>query len=118
MGAATASYSCKWCKQPFTARTADHDRGWAKFCSKVCKANEQAKRTGWAGPGSGSRPKAQRITKYPRHDGMSPMKHKACDTCGGAAINGVYRDDGSIEWGCTLHHSTDHPFSSDALGQW
>jgi hypothetical protein len=38
--------SCKWCKKPFQARAADVNRGWAKFCSKSCKASEQEKRTG------------------------------------------------------------------------
>ena len=37
---------CKWCKDPFSARTADVKRGWAKFCSKSCKAKHQEKRTG------------------------------------------------------------------------
>ena len=37
--------SCKWCKTPFMARKADVNRGWGKFCSKSCKANEQEKRT-------------------------------------------------------------------------
>ncbi|HET8687664.1 MAG TPA: hypothetical protein VFM18_13520 [Methanosarcina sp.] len=34
------------CKVRFLARTADVKRGWAKFCSKSCKAVEQEKRTG------------------------------------------------------------------------
>jgi hypothetical protein len=38
--------NCKNCKQPFLARTADVNRGWAKFCSKSCKAKEQDRRTG------------------------------------------------------------------------
>ena len=42
----TAKYKCKWCKKEFTARTADRKRGWARFCSKHCKAMEQEKRTG------------------------------------------------------------------------
>lgn len=37
--------TCQWCKAPFTARVADVKRGWAKFCSKSCKASEQEKRT-------------------------------------------------------------------------
>ena len=43
------SYACKNCKQPFEARVADRKRGWAKFCSKSCKAKEQEKRTGQMG---------------------------------------------------------------------
>lgn len=37
---------CKWCSRKFIARTADRKRGWARFCSKACKAKEQEKRTG------------------------------------------------------------------------
>lgn len=41
---------CKWCKKEFKAKPADIKRGWAKFCSKSCKAKEQTKRTGISGP--------------------------------------------------------------------
>ncbi len=41
-----ATYSCKCCKEPFEAREADRKRGWAKFCSKSCKAKKQEARTG------------------------------------------------------------------------
>lgn len=50
---ATATYRCKCCGDPFTARTADRKRGWARFCSKRCKAIRQTQRTGYAGPGRG-----------------------------------------------------------------
>mgnify|MGYP003797754215 CR=1 FL=1 len=43
--AATATYTCR-CGKDFTARTADRNRGWARFCSKRCKAVEQESRTG------------------------------------------------------------------------
>ena len=39
------SYTCH-CGKSFTARTADRKRGWARFCSKSCKAKEQESRTG------------------------------------------------------------------------
>ena len=42
----TVDRSCEWCKKPFTARNADVKRGWARFCSKSCKAMKQEKRTG------------------------------------------------------------------------
>jgi hypothetical protein len=42
----TVDRSCEWCKKPFTARSADVKRGWARFCSKSCKAMKQEKRTG------------------------------------------------------------------------
>lgn len=99
---------CKTCKTPFMARVADRKRGWGKFCSKSCKAIKQTQRFN-----SGASPRS-----WKRHDGVSPMKHKVCGTCGDSAVNGVYGLDGRIEWGCALHHDTSHPFSSDALGQW
>ena len=37
---------CKQCRDPFEARVADRKRGWAKFCSKRCKAIHQERRTG------------------------------------------------------------------------
>lgn len=39
-------YSCKNCRGSFSAREADRRRGWARFCSKSCKAIAQEKRTG------------------------------------------------------------------------
>lgn len=41
-----ATYNCLRCGNPFTARTADRKRGWARFCSKSCKAIKQEQRTG------------------------------------------------------------------------
>ena len=32
---------CKWCQVMFSARIADRKRGWARFCSKSCKASKQ-----------------------------------------------------------------------------
>jgi hypothetical protein len=46
MGASTANYKCLHCGDPFIARTADRARGWAKFCSKSCKAKKQEAKTG------------------------------------------------------------------------
>lgn len=34
-------YKCKCCGCFFIARVADRKRGWAKFCSKSCKAKKQ-----------------------------------------------------------------------------
>ena len=47
-----ATYTCenKSCRKQFTARVADRNRGWARFCSKSCKAIAQTRRTGYAGP--------------------------------------------------------------------
>jgi len=41
--AATVEVACLHCKNPFTARVVDRKRGWARFCSKSCKAANQAK---------------------------------------------------------------------------
>lgn len=38
--------TCKCCGDLFVARNADVKRGWAKFCSKACKAIRQESRTG------------------------------------------------------------------------
>ncbi len=106
------TYQCKQCGSDFTARTADRARGWARFCSKSCKAIKQT-RTG---------------VKRKRHDGVSPMKHKFCH-CGERAVNGVYAShladldieaENGIIWLCGRHlaEETTHPFSSEALGQW
>jgi hypothetical protein len=37
----TVDVACKWCASTFTARVADRKRGWARFCSKPCKASHQ-----------------------------------------------------------------------------
>lgn len=42
----TGQYKCQACGGTFTARTADRARGWARFCSKSCKARKQEARTG------------------------------------------------------------------------
>ncbi|MNJ60216.1 hypothetical protein D3C77_559340 [compost metagenome] len=39
--ASTVEAFCDWCSGRFTARTADRKRGWARFCSKSCKASKQ-----------------------------------------------------------------------------
>lgn len=44
--ATTAQYQCQRCQGLFTARTADRKRGWARFCSKSCKASKQEQKTG------------------------------------------------------------------------
>lgn len=39
--ASTSTYKCDSCSGEFVARTADRARGWARFCSKSCKAVKQ-----------------------------------------------------------------------------
>lgn len=98
--------NCKCCKQPFEARQADVNRGWGKFCSKSCKAVKQV-----STHGRNPKPKKRTASKYKRHDGRSPMKHKFC-WCGANAINGVYSITG-IEWMCDEHWDDTHPFDGD-----
>lgn len=60
---------CKNCGDPFMARSADVNRGWAKFCSKSCKAREQTRRTGYAGPRKEStRERDERFHREARFD--------------------------------------------------
>ena len=47
----TATYQCKTCRCDFTARIVDRARGWARYCSKSCKAIKQTRRTGVSGRG-------------------------------------------------------------------
>jgi hypothetical protein len=42
----TTERICKCCSKPFLAKTADVKRGWAKFCSKSCKAKKQEQVSG------------------------------------------------------------------------
>lgn len=42
----TVEVNCGRCGKIFTARVVDRKRGWAKFCSKSCKASAQESRTG------------------------------------------------------------------------
>lgn len=94
---ATASYKCKSCGGPFTARTADRARGWARYCSKSCKAIKQTQRTGFSGPSS--------------------RKEYSCSQCGDTARK--YLGAGVIEYLCDNHAAQwEHPFSSEGLGQW
>ena len=39
--ARTIEVQCEWCNDKFTARVADRKRGWARYCSKSCKAMMQ-----------------------------------------------------------------------------
>jgi ribosomal protein S27AE len=100
-GRVVKKYNCENCGSSFSARAADQDRGWARFCSKSRKATKQS-----------------RTATKPRHNGRSSMKNKRCADCGEPAINGVYIADGVV-WGCDQHHREHriHPFSSEALGQ-
>lgn len=49
MGTRT-TYKCQTCHNLFTARVVDRKRGWARYCSKSCKAIKQTQRAGYSGP--------------------------------------------------------------------
>ena len=46
MAGKTVDVKCACCSDVFTARVADRKRGWAKFCSKRCKAIGQMRTHG------------------------------------------------------------------------
>lgn len=95
--AAMMDKKCKNCKTVFSARVADHNRGWARFCSKSCKAKHQERRNG-------------QHAAYIHGRGVSNLHPERLKH---------YRDDSdphNEEW--RELHSDDHPFSPDALGQW
>jgi hypothetical protein len=54
MRGATCDRTCSYCLGGFTARVADVQRGWARYCSKSCKAKAQA--AGIVPPREPSRP--------------------------------------------------------------
>lgn len=129
--ASTAKYNCKCCGSLFEARTADRERGWAKFCSKSCKAIKQTQKANRSRGG-------RRRSSLPTPDGVTPMRFKKCCLCGEPAVNGYRaenmtrpepyldtdfeeRSADGIDWYCRKHLDEvddTHPFSSDALGQW
>ena len=51
MRGATKEYQCRWCGEPFTARVADRNRGWARSCSKACASSRREKKLGKTGSG-------------------------------------------------------------------
>lgn len=48
----TVEVTCKnkSCKTPFLARVADRKRGWGRYCSKSCKAEQQTRAAGRRAP--------------------------------------------------------------------
>lgn len=50
MAAKMIETHCAYCGIKMTVREADVKRGWGKFCSKMCKAKEQTRRTGRGKP--------------------------------------------------------------------
>ena len=79
---------CVCCSLPFKARTADVKRGWARFCSKSCKAKVQERRNG-------------QHAAYLQGRGVSNLHPERLQRYD-------YHNDGG----------GDHPFSSEGLGQW
>lgn len=121
--------SCERCGADFQARAVDIKRGWGKFCSKSCKAQKQTQMTGIAGPHY----KADGKTVDQMKNGQfakSKLKGRR-----GYITNVHYEEwddeviEGKVIWSdkyrawITLDEGDDylidqHPFSSEALGQW
>lgn len=71
--------NCEWCHKEHTVRAADLERGWGRFCGKVCKAMEQEKRTGQHKANKAkAQARQQRGTLTPGHDALLRMldRHK------------------------------------------
>ncbi len=74
--------TCKQCRARFQCRKADHDRGWARFCSKSCKASHQGVKPYGSGKGSKVRRKASRPTDGACIDcGAEAPVSRRCDRC-------------------------------------
>lgn len=61
-----AVYKCECCGGDFPARVADRARGWARFCSKRCKALKQMRHG----------PKGKPVTHINYPDGTSTVPRK------------------------------------------
>lgn len=46
MSARMIDCRCGWCHKPMKVSAADCKRGWGLYCSKSCKASDQAKNMG------------------------------------------------------------------------
>lgn len=82
-----AIYKCKNCGDPFNAREADRKRGWARYCSKSCKAMEQTRRTGRGSNGRTALPNGgyiERGQEYDRYGVEQPMPLSPGDMSGDA----------------------------------
>lgn len=88
---AKETYKCAQCNSLFEARIADRKRGWARFCSKSCKAIKQEKRTG-------------QMTEYLMrgHKGKNSKRRRG-------------NDGGNLSWDEYLDSL--HPFDPEVLGQ-
>jgi hypothetical protein len=74
--AAMVEVRCR-CGTVFSARVADRKRGWAKFCSKSCKAKEQERRTGQYGNYLHSGVSREKYLRYANEFGGVPQFHRA-----------------------------------------
>lgn len=101
---------CKNCKEPFMARVADRKRGWAKFCSKSCKAKKQSKSSGGK--------------KYSLNTIVSAFREgRVSEEYFVYIVNKYYPDSQRrvlAETGIDVYEEqyNDHPHSCEALGQW
>ncbi|XVN16897.1 DUF1036 domain-containing protein [Pseudomonas corrugata] len=69
--------------ESFTARTADRKRGWARYCSKSCKASTQERRTRQYAPLTDEQRESQGSAAWDDHDeimsGISDRDYGASD---------------------------------------
>jgi hypothetical protein len=99
-GVSTALYNCQNCGNPFRGRTAERKRGSALYCSRSCKAIEQARRTRYATPGRGrdgemTQQEAKTLRERLEAHSM-PEPNSGCVLWIGAACRLGY---GSMGWG-------------------
>lgn len=123
----TVETTCK-CGVVFYPRVADVNRGWGKFCSKSCKAGEQTKNTGIAGPhykAAGKTVKQMKSGNYAKSkftgSRRGVLTNIAYDEWDDEVINGdvsySHKHGCWIEWEDSNGILDDsHPFDSDAAG--
>jgi hypothetical protein len=91
--------TCKCgCGRKKMVRQADINRGWGKFYDKSCKAREQERRTG------------QNRKYHLRKNAL--MNHDPSWDAHQLPVSAMDEDSQRREY------EDDHPFSTDALGQW
>lgn len=83
--AAMVERKCARCGSEFQARKADVDRGWARFCSKSCKAKKQ----------SAARAHGSQMPKWARDD--LQFDEDMYGATGGWDEGGWLSDDSGIE---------------------
>lgn len=115
--------ACKWCGTKKMVRSADVKRGWGKFCSKACKAKDQTKRHNGRmkfGQGKQKRPSKNRLTKEQRYQCLVEARElgRVSEEYFNMVAIHEYIEFMSPEDIIDAAMCDEHPFSSEALGQW